>query len=232
MDWVIASVLGFAPGLFWLWYLHRKDVVEPEPAAIVLIVFVLGCGSAFLTTAIRPALDALIPVGPPWWSDIVDAFAVTAGGEELVKFAAFACGVVWHRHLDEPMDGILYGAAAGLGFASVENVVYVAITAEPALAVVRGFTATLAHVACSGTIGFFVGLAFLPGRRHRRRLLIAAGFGIAVMLHGIYDFFLFGMQQLSWISLLLALPLMLVLLALKIRWSRSRSHLYHPRLAG
>ena len=62
-------------------------------------------------------------------------------------------------------------------------------------------------------------------------VLIAIGFGVAVLFHGVYDYFLFGFEsELWWLSLLGALPGMLVLLALKMRWALARSPEYHPDL--
>ena len=53
----------------------------------------------------------------------------------------------------------------------------------------------------------------------------------AIAMHGVYDFFLFGIEALWWVSLLLALPAMAAGLALKVRWSRQRTTTYHPDLA-
>lgn len=227
---LLSCVLGFAPGLFWLWFLRRKDDLEPEPKRLVLAVFLAGCGSAAIVLALRPTLEQFIPVGPAALADFVDAFAVTALVEELVKFAAFFAVAFWHRQLNEPLDGIIYGSAAGLGFASVENVLYVQLTEDPSLLLARTFTATLAHAACSGMLGFCVGMTRMR-RRLRRRWLIAWGLGVAVLLHGTYDYFLLGPRSLAWIALLGALPMMAVLLGLKIRWARARSPGYHPGVA-
>jgi RsiW-degrading membrane proteinase PrsW (M82 family) len=231
LDWIATVMLGFAPGLFWLWYLRCKDRLEPEPSVLMLLVFVLGCGAAFVTMLVRPILDGWLPFEPLWLRDLLDAFAVTAGGEELVKFAAFFFGALWHRELDEPMDGIVYGAAAGLGFASVENILYIVWADDAMLIVSRGFTATLAHVACSGALGFAAGLARLRGGC-RRSLRLLAGIGAAtVALHGLYDYFLFAHEDWGAVSLLAALPAMLLMLSLQLRWSRAHSPKYHPDLA-
>ena len=221
-------MLGFAPGLFWLWFMYRKDTLEPEPAALVLLVFALGCGAAFATMLVRPVLDCWLPFEPLWWRDVLDAFVVTAGWEELIKFAAFFAGAFWLREMDEPMDGIIYGAAAGLGFASVENVIYIMWTESPMLIVSRGFTSTLAHVACTGALGFFAGLARLRGGGWQAVKLVAIGAALAVGLHGIYDYFLFAHESLWLVSLLAALPAMMVMLMLKIRWAQARATTYHP----
>jgi RsiW-degrading membrane proteinase PrsW (M82 family) len=231
MTFLAYLVLGFAPGLFWLWWFHRKDDLEPEPRSRVIFVFLLGCAS----TAVVLAVHELLPVLPASWSDmkreLVDMFVTTALVEELAKLGAFLAGAWFSRDLDEPLDGIIYGIAAALGFASVENVFYVVRFDDPGVAVQRAFTATLAHVVFTGSMGFFFGVAkFREGAV--RGGLMAAGLAVAVVLHGLYDLFLLpGRRGLSLLSILGLVPLGLLLLALKIRWARARSPEYHPWLA-
>ena len=229
MEVVQYVILGFAPGLFWVWYLRRKDDLEPEPYHLVLWVFALGCLSTLLVFWLRPILDArVLPSIRDSSLDLADAFLVTAPLEEIAKMLAFLVGIYWHRQLDEPLDGIIYGTAAGLGFASVENVVYLLATEDASVVLIRGFTATLAHVATSGAMGFFLGLSrFRPARWAPWLWLV--GLMTAVFFHGIYDYFLFCGGPLALVSLLCLLPLMLVLLGLKIRWARRRSGIFHSQ---
>ncbi len=219
-------VLGFAPGVFWLWILRRKDDWEPEPMHKVLWVYFLGCLSVVPVLLLRPALDGFLTHDGTPVHRFYDAFLITAVPEEFWKIMAFLIGIYWHRELDEPLDGVIYGTAAGLGFASVENVIYVAGTQDaPFLWLLRGFTSVPMHVATTGTLGFFLGLVkFRP--RAQAPALILTGIGMAVVFHGAFDFFLD--QGFTWLSLLFLLPLALVLLSLNIRWARSRSHYYHP----
>jgi len=234
MQMLAYVLVGFAPGLFWLWFFHRKDDLEPEPRSLVLRVFALGAGSALAVLALRPhygplLLDDLLASERPAVRAAVDAFVVTAGFEELLKTAAFLLGAYWHRELDEPLDGIVYGIAAALGFASVENAIYVIRADDASVAVLRAFTATLGHVAFTGSIGFFFGLAKFDPRAGRRLLLRATGLAAGVFFHGLYDHFLFLGGGERWISLVCVLPLLLVLLARKIRWTRALSLRFHPR---
>ena len=223
-------LLGFAPGLFWLWFLRRKDDLEPEPKRLVVLVFAGGCGAAMATWALRPALERWLLDGSGPWAAWIDAFVVTACAEELLKLSAFFLLAFWHREMDEPMDGIIYGAAAGLGFASIENAYYLQLTEQPAVLLGRAFTATLVHAACTGCLGFCLGMTRL-GRRRPAAGLVAAGLVTVVLLHGAYDLFLLSPADLSWIALFGALPLMIVLLGLKLRWARRRSAAFHRGLA-
>jgi len=226
------ALLGFAPCLFWLWFFRRKDDLEPEPKLVVLRVFVLGCLSTGLIFLVRPLLTDLLPVSGGVAGQAIDAFVVTALPEESAKLAAFFFGAFLSREFDEPLDGIVYGVAAGLGFASVENVLYLLQTGKPSVVVLRAFTATLGHVAFSGLLGWsFARARFAVGAR--RFLFPVTGLAVAIALHGTYDLFLSfpDAPQMRWLSLLVVLPFGLVLLGLKIRWSRDRSRLYHPDLS-
>lgn len=213
-------LLGAIPGLLWLAYFWRKDKLEREPLHILLRVFFLGACAAFAVAHLRPRLEFwLLPPDLGLAHDLADAFLVTAGGEECFKLLAFTLGALWHADWDEPMDGIVYGAAAGLGFASLENAYYLTNGGDSSLVVARAFTANLAHVLFSSGVGFAFGLAKLRGK------LSFAPIGIvgALFLHGVYDLFLFSHPEWSLISLLGVLPLGLGLLGLKMRWSQARS---------
>jgi protease PrsW len=216
--WTVGDVLiAFAPAAFWLWYARREDVREPEPRLLVLFAFVLGCGAANVIGIVRPRLEFLAPSVRGFGGELVDAFLVTALPEELVKLAAVCLASLWSRNWNEPMDGIVYGIAAGLGFASLENVYFLVAAGDPMIVVGRAFTANLAHAAFTGGAAFLIGLARL---RHRFGVVLAtAGFAAAVFLHGLYDLFLFSLPAWNLVSLLLVLPLALVLLGLKIRWA-------------
>lgn len=159
-------VLGFVPGALWLWYLHDKDDHEPEPWSRVLVVFALGCASTFLVLEIRPSFEDLLPLGNGWDRALADAFLLTAPLEEAVKMLAFLIGIAWHHDLDEPLDGIIYGTAAGLGFASAETVHYLLheneVATQVGIASIRAFTAMVVHVSATGTLGFCLGMVRFP----------------------------------------------------------------------
>ena len=230
MEYASTIALGFAPGLFWLWYFRRKDDFEPEPPRLVVAAFLLGCLTPFAVLALRPDFEDLLPKEIGRHRDLIDAFLVTALLEESIKLLAFVLvAVLLHDELDEPLDGIIYGIAVALGFASVENVLYLQRHPEATLVLYRAFTATLCHVACSGCLCFlFVLSRFVRWRG--RSLLALGGLVLAVGVHGTYDYFLFAEPRYSKLALLFVLPLVLLLLGLKIRWARKRSPDFHPDL--
>ncbi len=127
------------------------------------------------------------------------AFVVAAVVEEFLKFTVLWWFAARRDAFDEPMDGIVYGAAASLGFAAIENVLYVfgrwssggGAGGAFGLALVRALTAVPTHASCGIIMGACIGVArFAPGARG---LWIALGIAGAIGVHGVYNFGIFGM---------------------------------------
>jgi len=220
----LAIPCGVGPSLFWLWLIHRHDDHEREPWLLVVMALLLGALSTYGVLWLRPWLEeGLAPV-----TAAMDAFVVTALAEECWKLAALVPLICMHE-LDEPLDGVVYGTAVGLGFAGIENVFYAQQGGDLELLLQRAFTSTLTHAACTGCLGF----CWAQGKLRRLGCSTAGWLGggivLAVVLHGLYDLCLGGGRALSLVSLLVVLPVALVLLALKVRWARGRSPHYHPR---
>jgi protease PrsW len=223
MPTAIAILLAALPSLFWLWLIVRHDDHEREPWLMIALALATG---ALVTNGVlwtRPLLEEwLAPM-----SLAMDAFVVTALAEEawkLLAFLPFLCS----RELDEPLDGAVYGASVGLGFATVENVFYMEQTGDAVCLLQRAATSTLLHAAATGCLG----VSCAEGKLRRFGLgtgvWLVAGLTIAIGGHGLYDLFLSGENAQVYVSLLLVLPAALFLLAAKVHWARSRSHHFHP----
>lgn len=227
MPLVALIPLALLPSLVWLWLICRRDAHEREPLWLVAAAFGLGAGATLGVLWLRPTVETALEhlVGGQLRA-AVDAFVVTAMTEEALKLLALA-PLCLHRELDEPLDGVVYGAAVALGFAAVENALFAHRAESVGLVLQRAFTATLLHVCCTAGLGFALANAKLPRRRGRPGWVVA-GLMFAVGLHGSYDWFLAGSRGLALVSLLLLLPLGLVVLAGGIRWARARSAWFHP----
>jgi protease PrsW len=169
-------VLALAPAVFILWYVLRKDCYEPEPLRLVVWIFLLGA------LAVIPA--ALIE--SPFSDTLVLGSVVAPVVEELAKFLVVFLFVYHRAEFNEPMDGIVYAAAASLGFASVENLVYV-LDGGAAVGVLRAVASVPGHVIFSCVWGAALGIAKFRPASHRAGI-IAAGLAGAMLLHGIFNF--------------------------------------------
>jgi RsiW-degrading membrane proteinase PrsW (M82 family) len=104
--------------------------------------------------------------------------------EECFKFLVLRGYSSRRPSFDEPMDGVVYGAAASLGFATFENIIYVHAGGFWT-ALVRAFSAVPAH-ACDGALmGYCVGQARFNPERKRASWL---GLFVAIIFHGFYDY--------------------------------------------
>ncbi|MFQ4139269.1 PrsW family intramembrane metalloprotease [Nodosilinea sp. PGN35] len=103
--------LGLAPLAFLLWFFYTRDKLNPEPRGLVLRIFGLGILAFVPVFLVRQ----FVPL--PAWLMAVVVVPVLA---ELAKFWVVKAGIYNHPEFDEPVDGIIFAAAAGLGFATLE----------------------------------------------------------------------------------------------------------------
>ena len=199
-EWSLATmalIVPFLLSLAWLAFIRRFDRAHPEPWWLVGATFGLGCLSVI------PA--AIAEIGWSRASQWLDPSLVTMGGEALslpLALPVFAVviglseegskflgawGLAFHRReFDEPIDGIVYGAASSLGFAAVENVKYFAVgRLTPSLVAVRMFMSVPAHLFFGAIWGYALGRKLIfPKTRVLGYLALAA------VLHGAFDAFL------------------------------------------
>ncbi len=196
---------SFLPGLLWLWWIYRRDTYEPEPGkalarawgagmlAVIPAALLNGVGTAVFpvqqATPVSAALGSMVVIGPV---------------EEGVKFAALWLAAVRFADFDETVDGLVYSGAVALGFASLENLLYIQEHGWQVIHL-RTFTAVPGHFLFIAPIGFALGMRHAPPEVPRPSLFWA--FVAAAALHGIYDAGLFVTQANPKLGLTLLLPL-------------------------
>ena len=191
MIFMFTAVSAVAPSLLIVWYFHRRDVF-PEPGRVLWTTFGLGVLIVFPVVVIELILQAMVAQAPTAvLRGALDAFLVAALTEETFKLLVLMTYVWRHRAFDEPMDGIVYGVVASLGFATLENILYV-FQGGMGLAVMRALTSVPSHATEGAIMGYFVGRAKFA--RSGRAGLVALGFAAAFGLHGLYDFPLLSMS--------------------------------------
>jgi len=219
-------VISFIPGLLWLWFVYKKDRFEPEPIKWVLIVFFAGALSVIPTMFVSAIVSALL--GFPGTETVSDAakvsFLIAGVVEEGMKMAVVLV-VIWKRsEFNEPIDGLVYASAAALGFASVENALYVSGHGMHAI-IPRAFMSTAGHMLFSSMWGYALGRAkFEP---EKKVSFLMKGFVLSAFLHGLYNFLLFTQVFASLVLFLLAI-LLWDILARMVKDADSRSP-FKPR---
>lgn len=185
MIYPLLAVSAIVPSLLLLWYFNKRDTF-PEPPRVVWATFGLG------VLTVVPVLTFALPMGKlvaflpgPYADAFYTAFVLAAIPEEFFKFTVVFFYASRHKEFDELMDGFVYGVAASLGFATLENVLYVS-QGGLTVAVLRSVTAVPCHTLLGAMMGYLIAhWRLVPNRRGRT--LFAAWF-FPMLLHGIYDF--------------------------------------------
>ncbi len=181
----IAFISAVLPVAVLLWFIYRKDKLNPEPVKKLVWTFVVGCFSVVPAMVMELILSVGMP-STPVLGGLYNGFVVAGLSEELCKLVLLML-VIWRSpHFDEYFDGIVYAVFLSLGFACVENVMYV--TGSPdalGVALMRGLLAVPAHFLFAVTMGYHLSLAKFDPLNQRRHLLQALLY--PVLLHGTYD---------------------------------------------
>ena len=187
-----AVPLALIPALLWMVYFYLRDIHEPEPTHYVIGVFLLGAlVAAPLATWITDALFKVPTWGalPRWGlTEAVAALLVLAPAQEVSKYIVVRYTVYLSAEFDEPMDGIVYMTAAGLGFATAWNITQMTRAPQIALttAAINAVTTTLAHASLSGVVGYALGRAKFIGAEGRQTRVLALGLAAAIVLSGMF----------------------------------------------
>jgi RsiW-degrading membrane proteinase PrsW (M82 family) len=181
---LITAVSAVIPSLLLIWYFWARDA-QPEPGRVLWATFGLGVLAVVPVLMIELPVVALIKlIGDPFARSALDGFVGAAAPEEALKLVVLLAYCERNPAFDEPMDGIVYGAVASLGFATLENILYIG-HGGMGVAVMRALTAVPGHAFWGAILGYHVGQAkFFPAHRGR---LIVRGYLLAVLLHGLYD---------------------------------------------
>lgn len=225
----VILLVAFAPPLLYMIRIRNAERFNRNPMSTMLLVFSWGAIVAIviaflLEDALHLPLDTLRPSRVPsqLWLAVVLAPLV----EEPVKIAVLF--LLSKRRFAEEEDGLVYGAAAGLGFAATENLAYEVVALVQfgfigwfGTAIARTLTSTLLHASTSAMAGWGVAKA-------RRNPAEASAFPryllLAMLLHGLFNFFaslaLLSTEEYS--ATLLSFLLVFTFAGLLYRWTRSK----------
>jgi protease PrsW len=213
----LLAVSAVVPSALLVWYFHARDLY-PEPPRVLWTTFAFGVLSVVPVLMVGVPIHQLIAgIEVPLIRGFLEAFLVAAVPEEFFKLAVLLLYSMRRVEFDEPMDGIVYGVVASLGFATFENILYV-FDGGLSVAVSRAFSAVPFHAFAGAILGYYVGQAkFHP---ELKWLLIVKGYGAVMLLHGLYDFPLLTLMAVEKASSggLLAL-VTVVVLAVGWRWT-------------
>jgi protease PrsW len=225
--WLVAvgTVIAIVPAIVWLAFFYRRDRLEPEPKGMVLGVFVLGL---LVAAAIGiPLVEDWFNVGA--WLNL-SLLTQLAGNILVIGFVQMTLiylvvrlSVYESTELDEWTDGILYGTAAGLGYATVLNIEFIVGSggADLGLGAIRVALTALVLGSLGGLLGYFLGHDRLEVRPV---WYVPAGLILTAVLNGGYWYLRSSLTggisgvSTTWVGLILAL-----ILAVVVTWFLSQA---------
>ena len=215
----LALLGGVVPALFWLWFWLKEDNHKPEPKGLLAIIFLIGMVSVVFVIPAQKFIQSNV-ASHEWqiigWASI----------EELVKYLGVIILLYKTNRIDEPIDWPIYLITAALGFAALENTLFLIKPLSLDQATVglltgqlRFLGSTLLHAVSSGIIGVSLGLSFFMGK-FIKKIYLLAGIILAIALHSAFNFFIIedsGNNFLRVLGFLWVVTIIIILLFEKLR---------------
>lgn len=181
--------IALAPGAAIALFIYLKDKHEKEPLYLLFTSFLYGIFSILITLIISYPVNIFLILKE---GDVVDEFIhaifKVALIEEFSKFIFVRFILIRNKHFNEPFDGIVYAVMVGMGFATLENILYTySYGWETGL--LRMFTAVPAHATFAVLMGYYIGI--LKFTSSRKLYLSVLALGVPTLFHGLYDYFWF-----------------------------------------
>ena len=213
------TALAIIPGLLMIAFLYSKDKVEKEPAGLMLLVFILGVLSTIPAIFMEEFMSSIVPQFTPGGLPyaVTESFLVAALCEELVKYAAMRIPTWNSRNFNYRFDGLVYGVCSAVGFAVLENVLYVT-QGGLSTAIIRAFTSIPLHSFCGMFMGLFYAYAkkaSVIGKKSLCTKCKLLALGVPMLIHGTYDTLCFVRQSMFVLILFYAFVVFLYILSIK-----------------
>lgn len=230
------------PGIILLMYIYRKDRADKEPAGLLLKLLILGAVICFPVSIVENLLDTVLQlvfgtdgygadflgVAEYYAYNFIDAFFVVALVEEGFKWLVLYYVTRKNKNFNSLFDGIIYAVFVSLGFAILENILYVAsfgfevaliraVTAIPGHmfdGIIMGYYYTVWHAAevASSYEKHFMGRNLLPEKANAFKpgKYLVLSIIMPVIAHGVYDLCCFVDEEWATISFYIFLVILYV----------------------
>ena len=188
---------GILPALLWLWFWLKEDKKRPEPRRTLFLVFFAGMLVVPLALFFENSvflIEKKLGIEKTFLGMAALLF-LWALIEEILKYLAAKYSALKKISFDEPIDALIYLITAALGFAALENIMFLLKTFKAEnmmLGVITGnlrfVGATLLHVATSAIVGASIAFSFFRKENRKRNLFI--GILSATVLHFVFNYFI------------------------------------------
>ncbi|MBQ8107558.1 MAG: PrsW family intramembrane metalloprotease, partial [Ruminococcus sp.] len=193
MDKILLAA-AILPAVILLLYIRSKDRIEKEPWGLLIKLFALGAlttiSAIILELLGTSVIDSFLSKGTVEYN-LINNFLIIALAEESGKFFALKLRTWNEPEFNFTYDAVVYAVAVSLGFATLENILYVLGEGTMGIAIMRGLLSVPGHAIDSVFMGYYYGLAqrcrYMNNASGARRNLFKALLA-PVLIHGFYDF--------------------------------------------
>ncbi|MEG0843200.1 MAG: PrsW family glutamic-type intramembrane protease [Romboutsia sp.] len=185
-------VLAIAPVVAFVFWIYLKDKYEKEPVWVLVKFFILGIIVSIPAILIEDTLMKVdIWTGYSYY--IFLAFVVAALTEEGLKAMILIPTILNEKNFNEKLDGIIYSIFLSLGFATVENIIYI-LFEKNSMALEVGITRAIvsipAHMMFAITMGYYISKYKFSSETIKKREYLIMSVLVPILLHGLFDFIL------------------------------------------
>lgn len=183
MQITLAFLGGIIPAIIWVWFWLKEDKINPEPKRFIIFAFIAG-----MVTALIAILAEQVVVDNTIRYSFI-SLLLLASIEEIFKYLSAYIMALKRDFMNEPVDAVIYMLTVALGFAAMENTLYlwdVFVDNEIAFGIIltnmRFIGATILHTASSGIIGVAIALSFYK-KKAKKILYLTIGIILSIGLH-------------------------------------------------
>ncbi len=171
--------------------IYLTDRYDREPWHLLLRIFLMGALSVIPVIFFQKLL-LFINIFPGLFSIAYTAFIVAGLTEEFFKRSVVIYGVYNNENFNEKLDGIVYAVFSALGFATVENIMYVVFryTGSYYVGIMRGLLSVPGHMLFGITMGYYLSLSKYTDNPKLKGYYYKASLIIPIILHGLFNFIL------------------------------------------
>lgn len=214
---------GVAPGLALLCYFYLRDKFETEPIGMVFRTFIFGALLVFPIMFIQYAFMSEGVLQSNW----NNAFILSGLLEEFLKWFILYFTVFQHTEFNERYDGIVYGVSVSLGFATVENLLYLFANGIE-FAFGRALLPVSSHALFGVVMGFYLGKGKFAAAKNKKIWLFLSLL-LPIIFHGTYDYILLTVKE-YWMYIIV--PFMILLWINALRKVKEANRLDEPKVVA
>ncbi len=182
---LLAALAGILPSFIWLWFWTREDSEHSEPRWLLAAAFIGGIVAVAFAIVLEKFISDLV-IDPSW------LYTWWAAAEEILKFIVLAM-IIGSSYNDEPIKPMVYAIVIALGFAALENTLFIMGPLSRGM-IAQGFItgnmrfigATLVHIVGTALIGFSLGIAYYRCAI-TKACSIVLGLAAAIALHAAFN---------------------------------------------